>query len=67
MDPRWLEWVVCPRCRGRLDFREEPGELWCPTDRLIFPIREGIPVLLLDEAQSPDESSTPAAPPDPSP
>ncbi len=60
MDPRWLDWVVCPRCRGRLEFREEPGELWCSTDRLLFPVREGIPVLLLDEARSPDT----AAPPD---
>ncbi len=66
MDPRWLEWVVCPRCRGRLDFREEVNELWCPGDHLLFPVREGIPVLLLDEARSPDEPAT-ATPSDPRP
>ncbi len=66
MDPRWLDWVVCPRCLGHLDFREGTADLWCPADRLAFPVREGIPVLLLDEALGPDGSAASVVP-DPQP
>jgi uncharacterized protein YbaR (Trm112 family) len=43
--------LVCPKCKGELVFLEERGEIHCQTCRLIFPIQEDIPVLLLDEAR----------------
>ncbi|MHB1543856.1 MAG: Trm112 family protein [Gammaproteobacteria bacterium] len=51
MDRRLLEVVVCPCCRGKLEYREAPEGLACLHDRLFFPIHEDIPVLLVDEAR----------------
>lgn len=57
MDHRLLELLVCPLCKGPLELRRiaESGvasELVCPADRLAFPIRDGIPVMLENEARS---------------
>lgn len=52
MDPRLLEILVCPLCKGPLDFIRDKGELVCKADRLAFPIRDGIPVMLEDEARA---------------
>lgn len=51
MDPKLLEILVCPLCKGPLVYRKEAGELICKPDRLAFPIRDGIPVMLEDEAR----------------
>jgi len=51
MDARLLEILVCPICKGRLDFVRERQELVCKADRLAFPIRDDIPVMLEDEAR----------------
>ena len=53
MDNRLLELLVCPICKGPLtDHRTETGrELICAADRLAFPIRDGIPVMLENEAR----------------
>ena len=51
MDPKLLEILVCPLCKGPLVYRREVGELICKADRLAFPIRDGIPVMLEDEAR----------------
>lgn len=51
IDRKLLEIVVCPCCHGKLEDQEASGGLFCPHDRLLFPIREGIPVLLVDEAR----------------
>jgi uncharacterized protein YbaR (Trm112 family) len=42
--------LACPRCKGPLDFREPEEAIACPACRLLFPIREGLPVMLIDEA-----------------
>ena len=42
MDHRLLELLVCPICKGPLDYRREAGELVCAPDRLAFPIRDGM-------------------------
>jgi len=59
MDNRLLELLVCPICKGPLtDHRTETArELVCNADRLAFPIRDGIPVILVNEARvlDPDE------------
>lgn len=49
MDPKLLEILVCPLCKGPLVHRQE--ELICKADRLAFPIRDGIPVMLEEEAR----------------
>jgi uncharacterized protein len=56
IDPRLTELLVCPLCKGRLvmlrDAEQRPRALACAADRLAFPIRDGIPVMLEGEAQS---------------
>ena len=58
MDVRLLALLVCPLCKGPLDFDKPAGELICRGDRLAFPVRDGIPLMLEDEARtwSPDEA-----------
>lgn len=51
MDTKLLEILVCPVCKGPLLHRRTEQELICKADRLAFPIREGIPVMLEDEAR----------------
>ena len=57
MDPRLLEILVCPLCKGPLDYRKAESELLCKACRLAFPINDDIPVMLEDEARQlgPDE------------
>lgn len=54
MDARLLEILVCPLCKGPLVFRKAEGELVCKADRLAYPIRDGIPVMLEDHARKMD-------------
>jgi uncharacterized protein YbaR (Trm112 family) len=51
MDHRLLEIVACPVCKGKLTFVKESNELVCKFDRLAYPIKEGIPILLEPEAR----------------
>lgn len=51
MDPKLLEILVCPVCKGPLVFKKTEQELVCKGDRLAFPIRDGIPVMLEEEAR----------------
>ena len=51
MDPKLLEILVCPLCKGPLVYRKSAEELICKADRLAFPIRDGIPVMLEEEAR----------------
>ncbi len=57
MDARLLDILVCPICKGPLLFRKAAGELICRADRLAYPIRDDIPVMLEAEARkmSPSE------------
>ena len=57
MDSRLLEILVCPLCKGPLVYRAPQAEFVCKADRLAFPVRDGIPVMLEDEARklAPDE------------
>lgn len=52
MDSRLLEILVCPVCKGNLDYRKEPQELVCRPCKLAYPVRDGIPVMLEDEARN---------------
>ena len=57
MDPKLLDILVCPLCKGPLLYRKAEGELLCKAERLAYPIRDGIPVMLESEARQvkPDE------------
>ncbi|MDN3613185.1 Trm112 family protein [Vibrio gallaecicus] len=52
MDHRLLEIVACPVCKGKLTFDKDKQELICKVDRLAYAIKEGIPVLLENEART---------------
>ncbi|MEN8174741.1 MAG: Trm112 family protein [Pseudomonadota bacterium] len=51
MDKKLLEILVCPLCKGKLVYKADAAELVCPVDRLAFPIHDGIPVMLPEEAR----------------
>jgi uncharacterized protein YbaR (Trm112 family) len=52
MDAKLLEILVCPLCKGPLDYLKDRQELVCKPDRLAFPVRDGIPVMLEEEARA---------------
>jgi uncharacterized protein len=51
MDHRLLDILACPICKGPLVHRREEAELVCRGDRLAWPIRDGVPVMLVGEAR----------------
>lgn len=51
MDKHLLDILVCPLCKGPLQYNRKAGELICRADRLAFPIRDDIPVMLEEEAR----------------
>ena len=51
MDPKLLEILVCPLCKGPLVYLKDKQELLCKPDRLAYPVRDDIPVMLEDEAR----------------
>ncbi len=51
MDARLLDILVCPICKGPLVYRKPQAELICKPDRLAFPIRDDIPIMLEEEAR----------------
>ncbi len=55
LDPRLLEILVCPLTKGPLVYDRERQELISEKARLAFPIRDGIPIMLVDEARPLDE------------
>lgn len=52
MDKKLLDILACPLCKGSLIYKKELKELICKADKLAFPIRDDIPVMLLDEARA---------------
>ncbi|CAN5191402.1 hypothetical protein BH24PSE2_BH24PSE2_16150 [soil metagenome] len=52
MDKKLLDILACPACKGPLRMGPGKGELICRADRLAFPIRDGIPIMLESEARS---------------
>ncbi|MBF0108115.1 MAG: Trm112 family protein [Magnetococcales bacterium] len=55
MDKELLEILVCPQCKGELVLLSKKDELACRSDHLAYPIRNGIPVMLIDEARRMEE------------
>jgi uncharacterized protein len=57
LDDRLLEILVCPRCKGDLDYEAEPESLVCRGCALRYEVRDGIPIMLIDEASPLDAGS----------
>ena len=51
LDKSLLDILVCPVTKAPLEWREDRNELWCRASRLAYPVRDGIPVMLEDEAR----------------
>ena len=51
MDKKLLDILACPVCKGPLIYRKEKNELVCKADRLAYPVRDDIPVMLEEEAR----------------
>lgn len=51
MDKKLLDILACPICKSPLIYQKDQQELVCKADRLAFPVRDGIPVMLEDEAR----------------
>ena len=60
MDRKLLEILVCPVCKGNLEFNKEAGELICRFDKLAYPITDDIPVMLESEARRLDDDASAA-------
>lgn len=51
MDSYLIKIIICPTCKKKLYYNNESQELICNIDNLAFPIKKGIPVLMLSEAR----------------
>jgi uncharacterized protein YbaR (Trm112 family) len=51
MDEKLIDILACPVCKGPLQWLRESHELLCRADRLAYPLRDDIPVMLPDEAR----------------
>lgn len=51
MDKRLLDILVCPVTKGPLEWHADVQELWCRASRLAYPVRDGIPVMLEEQAR----------------
>jgi uncharacterized protein YbaR (Trm112 family) len=51
LSPQLLEILVCPKCKGELEYREAESALLCQSCHLRYEIRDGIPIMLVDEAK----------------
>jgi len=61
IDPELLAIMQCPSCAGTLAETEAPPSLTCQRCGLRYPVREGIPVMLIEEAEQTPPASEPAA------
>jgi uncharacterized protein YbaR (Trm112 family) len=55
MDKQLASMLVCPNCQGKLKLDQEAQELQCTFDGLAFPVRDGVPVMLEQEARQMSE------------
>ena len=56
MDKKTLDILVCPKCKGKLEYDKKNNELICQHDQLAFPIKDAIPVMLIEEARKLSEA-----------
>lgn len=58
IDPKLLEVLVCPVTRGELHYDREKGELVSKQAGLAYPVREGVPIMLPEEARELSDAET---------
>lgn len=58
MNSRLLDILVCPVCKGTLTHDKKAQELVCSTDKLAYPIRDGIPIMWIEEARDLEGAQT---------
>jgi uncharacterized protein YbaR (Trm112 family) len=56
MEKTFLSILACPNCKGSLSYQKDDQELVCPVCRLAYPIRDDIPVMLIEEARTLDSN-----------
>lgn len=61
MDARLLDILVCPLCKGPLEYDKAAQELICNPDKLAYPIRDSIPIMWADQARDLNASAESAA------
>ena len=61
VDPKLLEILVCPLTKGTLSYDQKAQELISEQAGLAFPIRDGIPIMLVDEARPLDDNAAPVS------
>lgn len=52
LDKELLEILVCPKCKGKINLTDSGDGLVCKKCALVYPVKDGIPVMLIDEAAS---------------
>jgi len=57
INPELLEILACPACKAKVDLKEDESGLKCRECKRVYPIRDDIPVMLIDEATVEDEES----------
>lgn len=55
MNPKILDIIACPLCKGKLDYDKNHQELICKFHKLAYPIEDGIPVMLIEKARKKEE------------
>ena len=50
LDKKLLEVLACPKCKGELEYRAEANELRCHACKLVYAIKDDIPIMLVDQA-----------------
>ncbi len=58
ISPELRELLVCPKCKGELEFHEDQNEIHCLACKLVYPIVDDIPTMLIDEAKPLERPST---------
>ena len=56
IDPRLLEILICPACRGEIRALDDDAGIECRACQRVYPIRDGIPVMIVEEASLPEGS-----------
>jgi len=51
LDEKLLEILVCPKCKGELEYKSQENQLVCHACRLIYEVKDDIPIMLIDEAR----------------
>ena len=55
MDNKQIQMMVCPECKSKLEHDKKTNELICNSCQLAFPVKDGIPVMLIEEARKMDK------------